>query len=254
MLRTIIADAYREFEKPKIVQALDTLCNANDNHGWASAGIYCYWDYKTREILYVGLAIDLTERFKQHNGMYSGIDVNTCKKREIDDYFKVNDKLGFSVVLQSCLSQPATKNLESKFEGLFSNMPNAKEIGLDGKYGIQRLEGVLLEAFKKENLKFPKWNKIGGSIRGQLAVKKSNYEAFSLLNASSMHYLLSRSTLREISAKATLERYENFLHAARILAPMVGFEMACQVIATTDMVGTFEHMATEKYHEKILPL
>ncbi|QDW27214.1 hypothetical protein FFJ24_021245 [Pedobacter sp. KBS0701] len=254
MLRTIIADSYRENEKNEIVGALGTVCNANDNYGWASSGIYCYWDYESREILYVGLAIDLTERFKQHNGMFPGIDLNTCKRREIDEYFRQKERIGFSVVLQSCLSQPATRNVEKRFEGLFTRIPNARDIGADGKAGIQRLEGVLLEAFKKANRTFPKWNKIGGSIKGQLSVKNSNIEAFSLLNATTMHYLLSRSTLREIAAKATLERYENFLHAARIIAPIVGFEMACQVIASTDMIGTFNHMVAEGYHEKVLQL
>ena len=85
MLRTIIVDAYRENEKARIVEALDILCDPCDNHGWASAGIYCYWDYKTREVLYVGSATDLKERFKQHNEFYSGVEPNTCRKKQIDD-------------------------------------------------------------------------------------------------------------------------------------------------------------------------
>lgn len=125
------------------------MCNANDNYGWASSGIYCYWDYESREILYVGLAIDLTERFKQHNGMFPGIDLNTCKRREIDEYFRQKERIGFSVVLQSCLSQPATRNVEKRFEGLFTRIPNARDIGADGKAGIQRLEGYCLKRSRK---------------------------------------------------------------------------------------------------------
>lgn len=70
MLRTIIIDFYKEKDKTKIADALNTLCSPNDNYGWASVGIYCYWDYDTKEILYIGLAVDLTVRFKQHNEFY----------------------------------------------------------------------------------------------------------------------------------------------------------------------------------------
>lgn len=42
--------------------AIDDLCSPKDNYGWASAGIYCFW-------VYIGLAGDLAERFKQHNGI-----------------------------------------------------------------------------------------------------------------------------------------------------------------------------------------
>lgn len=62
-------DAYTKEEKEEIAEALDDLCSPNDNYGWASAGIYSFWDYNTKEIFYIGLAVDLTERFKQHNGL-----------------------------------------------------------------------------------------------------------------------------------------------------------------------------------------
>ena len=252
MLTTVIADAYRENEKAKIVEALDMLCNANDVYGWASAGIYCFWDYHTRDVLYIGLAVDLTERFKQHNGFFLGIDLNTCKKQQINDYFKNNEKLGFSIVVQSSLSQPAIKSVERQFESLFAGNPTIKEIGRDGKDGIQRLEGILIEAYKRANGSLPKWNKIGGSIQGQLVASPANFKAFSILNATSPHYLLSRSTLREISHDPKLERYEKFLHSVRLLAPMLGFELAFEVLGSNDLLGTMDHILGEGYLDKLL--
>lgn len=46
-----------------MADAIDDLCCPNDNYGWVSAGIYCFWDYYTHEVLYIGLAGDLAERF-----------------------------------------------------------------------------------------------------------------------------------------------------------------------------------------------
>ena len=69
MFGTVIIDAYRENEKQQMADAIDDLCCPNDNYGWASAGIYCFWDYYTHEVLYIGLAGDLAERFMQHNGL-----------------------------------------------------------------------------------------------------------------------------------------------------------------------------------------
>ena len=69
MFGTVIMDAYRQSETEELAVAIDDLCNPNDSYGWASAGIYCFWDYYAEEVLYLGLAGDLAERFKQHNGI-----------------------------------------------------------------------------------------------------------------------------------------------------------------------------------------
>ncbi|WP_221803546.1 GIY-YIG nuclease family protein [Paenibacillus typhae] len=112
MFATIILDAYKKDEVQQISDALDDLCNAN-GYGWASAGIYCFWDYYTNEIYYIGLAVDLEERFKQHNGLIP-IDENSCKKAKINEYFKHNEKLGYSIFVQSPLSQPITSKNKKK--------------------------------------------------------------------------------------------------------------------------------------------
>ena len=69
MFGTVIIDAYRKEEALEMADAIDDLCSPTDNYGWASAGIYCFWDYYAEAVLYIGLAGDLAERFKQHNGI-----------------------------------------------------------------------------------------------------------------------------------------------------------------------------------------
>ena len=45
MFGTVIIDAYRKEETRELAEAIEDLCSPNDNYGWASAGIYCFWDY-----------------------------------------------------------------------------------------------------------------------------------------------------------------------------------------------------------------
>ena len=40
-----------------MANAIDDLCSPTDTHGWASAGIYCFWDYYAEAVLYIGLAV-----------------------------------------------------------------------------------------------------------------------------------------------------------------------------------------------------
>ena len=52
MFGTIIIDTYKKDETYEITDAIDDICCANDNYGWSSAGIYCFWNYYTREVFY----------------------------------------------------------------------------------------------------------------------------------------------------------------------------------------------------------
>ena len=45
MFGTVIIDAYRKEEALEMADAIDDLCSPTDNYGWASAGIYCFWDH-----------------------------------------------------------------------------------------------------------------------------------------------------------------------------------------------------------------
>ena len=114
MFGTVILDAYTKDEKFDMARAIDDLCSPSDNYGWASAGIYCFWDYYAEAILYIGLAGDLAERFKQHNGILplkSG-----SKQKEIEDYFSKNDRLGYTIFVQSSLSQPLVHRNKGTYE------------------------------------------------------------------------------------------------------------------------------------------
>lgn len=172
---TVIVDRYKKSEVKEIVLALDELCSPKDNYGWASTGIYSFWNYYTKEIYYIGLAVDLTERFKQHNGLVE-VAESACKIKQIEDYFSKYEILGYSIFVQSPLSQAITSK-------------NAPDLKINPeKYGfmdfrtdpareaVKRVEGILIEAYRLANGDFPEWNKVGGATCGQKSAKLGNYE------------------------------------------------------------------------------
>lgn len=85
-----------------MANTIDDLCSPTYNTGWASAGIYCFWDYYAEEVLYIGLAGDLSERFKQHNWILPIKEGS--KQKQIENYFLKNERLGYTIFVQSPLS------------------------------------------------------------------------------------------------------------------------------------------------------
>ncbi|WP_100616852.1 hypothetical protein [Bacillus cereus] len=256
MYGTVIQDAYKKPEVNEVILALDELCNPNDTYGWASSGIYCFWNYYTKEVLYIGLAVDLTERFKQHNGIIQ-MDLNACKYRQISEYFQQNEKLGYSVFVQSPLSQPVTsKNIYKWFKydpGEFSVSDFTHE---HSKEDLRRVEGILIEIFRQNHGILPKWNRVSGSIDGQKATLKGNYEIIRDMTNQRLSPLLSRSTLRELANNPTYAHYEGFLHGVRqmILAFGMSFNQALPHIRRTDILKTYERIELEDYLNKSLIL
>ncbi|MET4655409.1 hypothetical protein ABIC15_002137 [Exiguobacterium sp. PvP048] len=256
MYGTVIQDAYKQNEIKEIAFALDELCSPNDTYGWASAGIYCYWDYYTREVLYIGLAVDLTERFKQHNGLVS-MNLNACKYGQILEYFKLNEKLGYSIFVQSPLSQPVTsKNIYKWFNYNPSEFSVADFTHEQAKNDLKMVEGILIEIFRQNHGTIPKWNKISGSIQGQKATLKGNYEIIKDMTSQRLSPLLSRSTLRELASNPTYAHFENYLHGVRQM--MLGFGMsfheALPYVRKNDILNIFERIQKENYLNKQLIL
>lgn len=240
MFATIINDVYKKKELKEIVDALDDLCSPADNYGWSSDGIYCYWDYYTKEIYYIGLSVDLTERFKQHNGLVTTRSGN--KKEDIDKYFEEKDILGFSIFVQSPLSQPSILRKNKK---LVWEDPKGKD-----RKNHKITEGILLESYKKNHGKFPNWNKVGGSVVGRKRVKDGNYKIIEGFTSTKFHPLVSRTSLRELSINPLYEGYENgFLHVLRMGMIYLGLDFyeALEYAKSCDIIGRYEEMKKEDY-------
>ncbi|MDD3298576.1 MAG: hypothetical protein PHP19_06865 [Firmicutes bacterium] len=53
---TIIIDTYTVDEAKDIFYALDIVCNRKGYFSFDHYGIYCFWDFYSKEILYIGLS------------------------------------------------------------------------------------------------------------------------------------------------------------------------------------------------------
>lgn len=261
MFGTVIMDAYRQEETAEIANALDELCNPNDSYGWASAGIYCFWDYYIEEVLYIGLASDLYTRFKQHNGLLPTNDT-CCKKTYIDKYFSCNERLGYSIFVQSPLSQPLTFRNKKKYAKFAAqeNAPVADFFTEQGKNDIKRVEGILIESYKRHYGHFPPWNQIGGSADGQHSVMPNNINivrSFCSPDLYERNPIVSRSTLRELAYNSEYEFYEcNFFHVVRTYMLIFGMEFkeALDFTISHDKCNIFDMIKKNGYLKKKLIL
>lgn len=257
MFGTVIIDAYRKEETLEMAQAIDDLCSPNDNYGWASAGIYCFWDYYAEAVLYIGLAGDLAERFKQHNGILPIKEGS--KQKQIEDYFSKNERLGYTIFVQSPLSQPLVHRNKAMYEKFAKqqNSPVEDMLSEQGRDDIKRVEGILIESFRRKYGHLPPWNSIGGSTIGQTRVMENNInivKSFCTPDNYAINPIVSRSTIRELSQNPEWAWYENFLHGARMNLLMLGMEYndALELINKNDTFGTYERMKNAGYLSKRL--
>ncbi|MBU2704071.1 hypothetical protein Ga0466249_005223 [Sporomusaceae bacterium BoRhaA] len=207
-------DAYTKNEASELASAVSDLCDPTSSSEWSSAGIYSFWDYYTKEILYIGLAVDLGMRFKQHNGIIK-VKPSSCKKKQIDEYFNHKDKLGYTIFTQSSLSQPVTcKNQElySQFIGELDQ--SSSKLRVDRK-DIEDAEAILLEIYRQVHSSLPKWNKIRGLATNIQTVTPGNYELIKCINTLEPNPLVSKSTIRELCEHEYYCFYEIQLHAIR---------------------------------------
>lgn len=258
MFGTVILDAYSADETESLALAIDDLCCPCDNYGWASAGIYSFWDYNTHEVLYIGLASDLAVRFQQHNGLLS-MPEEGCKYNYIRDYFKSHLKLGYTIFVQSPLSQPIVHRNKELFEKMATerNSPIKDYVSEQGISDIKIVEGILIEAYNQYYGRFPAWNKVGGSVAGQHRVMKNNINivrSFSNPQMYNVNPIVSRSTIRELSSNPTYENFESFLHSVRMLMLImrVDFMDALQLQNKFDQYGWYERICEQGYLNKKL--
>ncbi|QWG87385.1 GIY-YIG nuclease family protein [Bacillus mycoides] len=245
MFGTIIQDAYTKDETNQIVEALKDLCNSHHAYGWSSAGIYCFWNYTTKEVLYIGLAIDLLKRFKQHNGIIQ-MDASGCKFEKIQDHFDTHEKIGYSVFVQSSHHQPVYSGNKAKW-GQFD--PTQFPVTEQAKEDIKTVEGILIETYKMKHGNLPPWNRVGGSTEGQEVATDGNYILVDSFTHQNISPFTAKHTLREISADATYLWYEEYLHAARMLmlnGMRVPFNQALEFIKATDST-TYKRIIDDKY-------
>lgn len=236
MLGTVVIEKYKKTETSIILAALERLILEN-NSDWSTAGIYCYWDYYKKQILYIGLAVNLVERFKQHNGLVE-CSSHSCKLDKIKEYFELNEYLGFSIILQSQLSQPFNNKQKRKYKGIYSDSELKNILGKEGTDDIKYTEGVLIEGFKTKHGKLPSWNKIKGSAQAQRVAKGKNVKMLEYLITNEQNKYTSLVSLKELSNSSLFNKYETYLHSLRT-----------SILPVQAMIEEHEKLGVETYSE-----
>lgn len=213
---TIVNEAYSKNEIGEMVLALDKVCNRKDYYSFHSIGVYFFWNYETKEILYIGLTDNILRRFKQHNGLI-GSSSKGNKRKEISEYFKKNERLGYTLLLRS----PIEELSEDELYNIYGRKLNLA-VTLDQLKGLKEkelpiIESALIEEYKHHNERIPLWNKIGGLRlgRNELYIKRYG-KLFKYITLEEVSEFNSKSTLRELANNEEFRENESNLHAIRM--------------------------------------
>ncbi|MGH1117191.1 GIY-YIG nuclease family protein [Bacillus paranthracis] len=136
-----------------------------------------------------------------------------CKLKKIQEYFNTQEKIGYSIFVQSYLHQPVYSENKAEWEQFdTSQFPSVQQALED----IKRVEGILIETYRMRHNDLPPWNKIGGEIAGQKVATGGNYIFIESLTKQNFSPFTAKHTLREISESATYLAFEEFLHSVRM--------------------------------------
>lgn len=193
---TILTDAYSLSQTREIYESLKKLCGKFDEKPFDTFGIYCYWDFETKEILYIGLSKNLINRFSQHNNLRSKKGKGN-KSLRIKDYFNKREKLGFSILLQPPII------IEEEY--IF-----------DKDREIKVIEGAIFQSFIDQYNRLPIWNaNKGDKVGRKLAIVKRYGDILMMLNLKAPGYLNAKSTIRELADNIEYQSLECDLNLIR---------------------------------------
>jgi len=247
MLATIVMDVFSKDDAKRIADAIEELCSADDNYGFSSAAIYCFWNPTTNQILYIGLSRVIALRFMQHLGLVE-CDPTCCKSEQIQEYFKSHDKIGITLMLQSTMEQPMNaEDREALLTEFDEDFVKDVEDAVDGTKNIAFAEGMLIGLHDMLGDALPPWNKMHGSKEGRKSLGRGSlsrrlhaiqqmvagqdldeiekkieeegpaYEHLDYLTGEMITPLHAHCSLREMASDPYIEGHEEFLHGARML-------------------------------------
>jgi hypothetical protein len=204
MLCTVIWDIYCIDERAQVWEALQSLL-PEDSPDWSRKGVYGYWDPDTREMLYLGLANNLPERFAQHNGLVPHSGGN--KSKQIEAWFEGHEQLGLTTMIQAAAV------------GLLDLMHEiSPSLGAEASEIITLGEGQLIELHRRETGARPRWNKVGGSKHGAELAVENAHSLIPILSAARDSLFVARRSLRDLTADQRALTWEATIHCARMRA------------------------------------
>lgn len=215
MWGTILQDAYRKEDAASLRDALEELIGPNSGSGFATSGVYVFWNFETREPLYVGIAGDLSERFAQHNGL-RGCPVHGCKREQISQYFAIEGEvLGYSVLTLSSLSQQSTSRQRLVLDLQEPELIELNEaLSQDVVDELRALEGRLIALHQQQFGTLPRWNVSPGRIPRK--TPDADDGTLALVVGLLDCLLQARIPIRQLAQDAEAMMLEEHLHGTRI--------------------------------------
>ncbi len=220
---TIVREVFADSEREEVRSALEEIADPRDNYGWSSAGIYVFWAPTSRQVLYIGMAVDLPERFGQHTGLV-GADARGNKRDEINAWFQSEPLLGYSVLLQTPNIQPVGHRLTAHLGVTIAEAGEDPYLEVDPlPHELQDYEGRLIEHHRLSFGDRPPWNRVGGAVAGAEQVQGVGPDdLFGVVTGPLGGLLVARRPLRQLAAEPISVEYELHLHTARLQATMFG--------------------------------
>ena len=224
VLATWIRDVYGDDQRSDLRQAIDGIASPLDYYGFASAGVYIFFDPASFDVLYIGLARDLSIRFAQHNDLVR-MSADGCKRRQINEWFGKNKSLGYAAFVQSSYDQVAVSRQAGTMTAEYYDEESAafwsyNESGLED---IIANEGALIEVYSQHHGRLPLWNKIGGARHARRRAPRRLYRQLELATGAVDSLLLARKSFRELWNDPVSLSYEEALHAGRQSATLKSF-------------------------------
>jgi hypothetical protein len=217
-------DVYGYDERSALRDAIETIASPLDYYGFASAGVYIFFDPENFGVLYIGLTRDLSVRFAQHNGLVK-MSADGCKRNLISRWFGEGKSLGYAAFVQSCYDQVAVSRQTGTASAEYYDEENEAFWGYDtsGLEDIKANEGAFIEAYLQHHGHLPIWNKIGGARHARQDLPRRLYRQLELATGAIDSLLLSRKTIRELADDPVSMAYEEALHAGRQSATLKTF-------------------------------
>jgi hypothetical protein len=219
MWGSFILASYRWDARRALADALEEIASSRDTYGFASGGVYCFWRLEPREVLYIGRAVDLPERFAQHNGL-RGRGHGT-KRDQILSHFEQADELGYTVLVRAPNSQTFVARLRHQVESDFGPFDEEElweleeEARSEADREIAHAEGIALRSYVLAHGVLPPWNRMGGELSHWGARMHRADDSGALMTGTTDMLLQARRTIQQLADDPTATQFESVLQLAR---------------------------------------
>jgi hypothetical protein len=215
LLATVAIDQIEWKDRQEFWTALNELCSPETTCGFSSSGIYSFWDPVKFDLLYVGLASDLSLRIGQHLGLIQ-CDPKCCKSKQVEKFVFENGRIGIGLLLMSPNDQTILASRKTRVTDNERLAEIEMALGREAKDMIAHFESLVLRSHKHIAGKLPQWNRNAGSKLGQA---HSDVSLGGLVQALSGRFDVahtSRLSIREFNDLPESQIEEFVLHPARM--------------------------------------